>query len=159
MSLKVKLFLLKHEWSDLETIGLIIAKDDESHVNLILKLEDIGVVDWLIMFWDVEDKVMIKMKIEKLNTILPEMHVIPLEFEFADVTKRCRVGGDSYVFKSAPHDATKVEVVLVRIMFVEGTHVDPASCSKVRGSESKSKSNSLLLKSLLILKRLKNCII
>lgn len=71
MSLKVKLFLLKREWSDLETIGLIIAKDDESHVNLILKLEDIGVVDWLIMFWDVEDKVMIKLKIEKLNTILP----------------------------------------------------------------------------------------
>jgi hypothetical protein len=40
-------------------------------------LEEIGAIDWPVMFWDVEDIVKIKVKLEKLNTILPEMHVIP----------------------------------------------------------------------------------
>ena len=145
MSLKVKFFLLEREWSDLEMIGPIIVKEGESYTDLRLRLEDVGIVDWPFLFWDVEDKVRIKVKLEKLNTILPKMHVISVESNNVDVAKRRHVGGGSYVFESNPSEATKVEVVACEDDIVKGTTVDPTTCSRVGGSESKS-----LLKSLLI---------
>lgn len=54
----------------------IIAKKAESYADLKLKGEDDGVVDWLFLFWILEDKVRINVMLEKLNTILPEMHII-----------------------------------------------------------------------------------
>lgn len=71
MLLKVKLFSLEYEWSNLETIGLIIAKVRESYTDLVLKLEDTSVVDWSFLFRDVEEKFKINVKFEKPNTILP----------------------------------------------------------------------------------------
>jgi hypothetical protein len=68
---KVKLFSLEYEWSNLETIGLIIAKVRESYTDLVLKLEDTSVVDWSFLFQDVEEKFKINVKFEKPNTILP----------------------------------------------------------------------------------------
>lgn len=68
---KVKLFSLEYEWSNLETIGLIIAKVRESYTDLVLKLEDTSVVDWSFLFRDVEEKFKINVKFEKPNTILP----------------------------------------------------------------------------------------
>jgi len=70
MSLHVKFFLLEHEWSDPEIIGPIIVKEGESCVDLKLRLKDVGIIGWLFLFWDVEDKVRIKVKLEKLNAIL-----------------------------------------------------------------------------------------
>ena len=119
MSLKVKLFSLEHEWSDPETIGPIIGKEGESYADLELRLEDIGVVDWPVMFWDVEDKVKIKMKLEKLNTILREMHVIPMESNYVDVANRHCVGDDSYVFELALSEAIKINVVACKDVVVE----------------------------------------
>lgn len=144
MSLKVELFSLEHEWSDLEMIGPIIAKEGESYTILKHRLEDIGVVDWLV-FWDVEDKVRIKVKLEEPNTILPKLHVIPMESDYVDVAKRRRVGDDSYVFDTASSKAIEIKVVACKDVVVEGTPIDPAACSWVSGSESR-----LLLKSLLI---------
>ena len=71
MLLKVKLFSLEYGWSNLETIGLIIAKVRESYTDLVLKLEDTSVVDWSFLFRDVEEKFKINVKFEKPNTILP----------------------------------------------------------------------------------------
>jgi hypothetical protein len=68
---KVKLFSLEYEWSNLETIGFIIAKVRESYTDLVLKLEDTSVVDWSFLFQDVEEKFKINVKFEKPNTILP----------------------------------------------------------------------------------------
>lgn len=48
MSLKVKLFSLTHKWSNLETIGLIIAKDNETYANLKLELEDTSIVELVV---------------------------------------------------------------------------------------------------------------
>ena len=144
MSFKVKLFSLEHEWSSPEKIGPIIAKEGESYANLRIRLEDADVVDWPFLFWDVEDKVKINMKLEKLNTILPEMYVIPMESEDVDVYKRRRVGGESFVIKSTPSEATEVQGVVFQDG-VEDIPVNLAACSRVSSSESRS-----LLKSLLI---------
>lgn len=58
-------------------------------------LDDNGDVDWPILFWDVENKFKIKMKLEKINTIFVDMHVIHMEFDYVDVTNRRCVVGDS----------------------------------------------------------------
>ena len=43
------------------------------------------------------------MKLEKLNTILPKMHVTHVGFDYVDVAKHRCIGGDFYVFELAPN--------------------------------------------------------
>lgn len=66
-------------------IGLIIAMECKSYADLKLRLEDASNVDWSFLFWNVEDKVRVKVKLEKPNIILPKMHVIPVESDYVDV--------------------------------------------------------------------------
>ena len=100
---------------------MIIAKEGKFYTNFRLRLETKGAVDWPFLLWDVEDKVRIKIMLERLNTILPWMHVIPVESNYVDVAKHRRVDGESCVFESASSEAIEVEVVACEDVVVEGT--------------------------------------
>jgi len=143
MSFKVKLFSLEHEWSILEKIGLIIAKEGESYANLWVRLEDADVIDWPFLFWDVENKVRINVKLEKLNTILPKMYAILVESQANDVCKHHWVGGESFVFEASPFEAIEIKGFTCQNATVEYIPTNVVACSRVSLLESKSSLKSI----------------
>ena len=74
----MKLWTREHKDADAEYFGKVKVGDGLSYASLRERLEAAKVLDWPFEFWDVEDSCRIRVKIEALNDILEEVHVIPV---------------------------------------------------------------------------------
>jgi hypothetical protein len=76
MPTKVAFYTLQLEASAPELEGLMGCCKGDTCVDLRVRLEAIGILDWSFQFWDYNQKYQIKKKMERLNPIGNNMYAI-----------------------------------------------------------------------------------
>lgn len=66
-------------------------------------LEEGSILDWPLKFWDRQDKVRIRTKLEKFDIVANHVYAIPIMDAFTDCAKRRRVEAFASTFDKPSH--------------------------------------------------------
>ena len=156
ISNRITLWTLEEEGADLEYFGRVDTGVASTLEALRETLENKKKLDWPFEFWCAEDKRRVRKKLERLNSIPIEVHVIRLLEGDRDSSKRRRLGHGSAFASTRTEVLTNVEEVQVAAAepSIEVAVVEPSiqvfSSSRVSGSGGSTEIEDIPFKSVLL---------
>ena len=156
ISNRITLWTLEEEGADPEYFGRVDTGVASTLEALQETLENNEILDWPFEFWCAEDKRRVRKKLERLNSIPTEVHVIRLLEEDPDSSKHRRLGHGSAFASTSTEVLTNVEEVQVVAAepSIEVAAVEPSiqvfSSSRVSGSGGSTEIEDIPFKSVLL---------
>lgn len=126
MPTRFKLFTLDDGSSCLKFIGPSNALDNHKCMDLHRLLDEGSILDWPLKFWDHQDKVRIRTKLEKFDIVVNHVYAIPIMDASIDCANRRRVEA----FASTFNNTSRTLVNNILDLIDREEHVLPLASSK-----------------------------